>query len=132
MHTFIAASHQALHPAKTVGAIGAQCVYPPSIHGICMVPSTSALSIVFHRFNIPPTVDWDKRLQHMASRLSRLSGLVLSAFGRGQASAAYAASSILYAAEFVPIPPPDYEDSTTVDPQIRGQRPSPHVHPAPL
>jgi len=105
METFEAASNQALHPSKTVGmAIGAPCDYPSRIQDIRMVASTPALGLVFHHHNLPPSVDWDNRLLHLSTRLAKLAGLGLSAFGRGVASAAYAASSLLYAAEFVPIP----------------------------
>lgn len=79
---------------------------PPnsSLHGFPVVSSAKALGIHFLADG-SVTVDWQAKLEQVKRVFRFVSHLPLSVFGRGFASASYGISTLLYAAEFVGLPP---------------------------
>ena len=79
---------------------------PPnsSLQGFPVVSSAKALGINFLA-NGTVAVDWAAKLEQVKRVFRFVSHLPLSVFGRGFASASYGISKLLYAAEFVGLPP---------------------------
>ena len=73
--------------------------------GLRVVSSCKALGVHLQADG-SVVVDWQARVDAVLSKLTCISRLPLSAFGRGFASAGYGVSKLLYAAEFAGLPPP--------------------------
>lgn len=72
--------------------------------GLQVVSSCKALGIHLQADG-SVVVDWQARIDSVLSKLTFISRLPLSAFGRAFASAGYGVSKLLYAAEFAGLPP---------------------------
>jgi len=106
MNIFGDASGQRLNPAKTVLLpIGEpQPALPPTVHGLRVVSTATALGLAFASAGDPPP-DWPTLVGGVERCYGRLACRDMSVFGRGFASAAYGVSKILYHAEFGGMPP---------------------------
>ena len=106
MGTFGDASGQRLNPDKTVLLpIGVpQPALPPTVHGLRVVSTATALGLTFASAGDPPP-DWPTLVGGVERCYGRLACRAMSVFGRGFASAAYGMSKILYHAEFADLPP---------------------------
>lgn len=107
MTLFGAASNQRLHLGKTcILPIGKPMDLPAGsmIAGLRVVDEATALGITFHRGTGAASAPWEKLKLGVLRCYGRIARGSMSAFGRGIASAAYGVSSLLHAAEFVPMP----------------------------
>lgn len=98
--------------------------------GLKVVGSAKALGVL-HTATGQSLVDWGAMWSKVQAKLGYIAHLPLSMFGRAFACDAYALSKMLYAAEFVGVPPQQVWDvmqqevCKLVD---RGQAPSDHSH----
>lgn len=72
--------------------------------GLELVGAAKSLGVVHHATGYS-SVDWDALLQQVYTRYAYIAKLPLSMFGRAFAASGYGLAKILYAAEFVGLPP---------------------------
>ena len=72
--------------------------------GLKLVGEHTALGVV-HMADGRTRVDWDALVDQVEARYNKIAKLPLSMFGRGFAASAYGLSKLLYAAQFVQLPP---------------------------
>jgi hypothetical protein len=72
--------------------------------GLQMVGEHTALGVI-HTADGRTKVDWDALVDQVEARYCRIAKLPLSMFGRAFAASAYGLSRLLYAAQFVELPP---------------------------
>lgn len=112
LDTYKAASGQATHPGKSrllvIGHIPPGTVLPQQMAGIPVVTSATALGLAWQQGVAPPKPKkpWGELILAIETVYTRIAGMPLSAFGRAFAANGYGISRILYAAEFVGLPPP--------------------------
>jgi exonuclease III len=129
MATFAAASGQHLEPSKTqLLPIGKHTTaLPAEVGGLAVKTSASALGLKFKAFTGEVEADWAALVTKVEERQTKLARCGLSMFGRAFASNAYAASSLLYHAEFAGLPPDDVVkrlEQTTAKLVVRGEAPA--------
>jgi hypothetical protein len=103
MATFAEATGQHLMPAKTqllfLGTPPAQPL-PAEIEGMPVVHKAKALGLWFEEFTGEVSIDCDEIKSRVANRLTKISRLNLSGFGRAFAVNSYALGTFLYHTEF--------------------------------
>ena len=109
MAVYHRASGQALNAAKScllpIGDVHAFGQVPTEVAGVPVEGETGALGLVFANGGDPATrVKWQERMGGVNKRLSRVSRLGLSAFGRAQCAGAYAMSRVLFHAGHTGMP----------------------------
>jgi hypothetical protein len=112
LDVFKQASGQAVHPGKSsllpIGYFPDDIPpLPAAVSGVPVVLAATTLGIRFQAGTAPaqPKSSWEELINSAETAFSRIAGLPLSAFGRAFAASSYGISRLLYAAEFVGLPP---------------------------
>eukprot|EP00889_Picochlorum_renovo_P006345 jgi/Picre1/33375/NNA_008699.t1 len=106
MDVFHQATGQRLNRDKThLLAIGRiPSTLPRALEGFQLVTETKVLGITVHHGTAPPTVDWDSKLNSMATTAKVIKANRISCFGKFRLWNTFVISRILYAAEFTRVP----------------------------